>query len=135
MTTSSRPVIASAADRPRDGWDDPVRGRMSWFTLFSRDITPTDGLSAGLAEIEPGGGLNPHRHAQPEIYFVAEGSGIVTIDGSETAVSAGAAVFIPGDALHGIRNVSGTPLSFFYCFAADTFSEIVYRFPEAVSGS
>ncbi len=130
MTTSSRPVVASAAERSRDGWDDPVHGRVSWFTLFSRDITPTDSLSAGITEIEPGSGLNAHRHTQPEIYFLVEGSGIVMVDGSETAVSAGASVFIPGDALHGIRNASHALLRFFYCFPADSFSEVVYRFPD-----
>ncbi len=130
MPKRSRPVIATAADGARYGWDDPVHGCVSWSTLFSRDATPTDSLSAGIAEIAPGGSLKPHRHAQPEVYFIAEGSGIVTLEGRDAPVAAGTAVFIPGDAEHGIRNEEAATLRFFYCFPADSFSEVVYRFPD-----
>jgi mannose-6-phosphate isomerase-like protein (cupin superfamily) len=132
MAEQSRAVITSIEDRPREAWDDPVRGRVSWFTLFSRDITPTDSMSAGIAELVPGGGsLHPHRHSQPEIYFIIEGTGILTIDGHETIVSKGSAVFIPGDADHCLRNESDADLKLFYVFPTDAFSDVVYRFPEA----
>ncbi len=130
MPSASQPVIASIEDRPRDGWDDPVHGTLSWFTLISGDIAPTDSLSAGIAELKPGDRLNPHRHTQLEIYYIVEGTGILTIEGREETVTAGAAVFIPSDAEHGVRNESRSDLRFFYVFPADAFSEVVYRFPE-----
>ena len=131
MSETVSGVVARAEDRPRERWDDQARGNVTWFTLFSRDLTPTAGMSAGIAEIVPGNGsLQLHRHAQPELYFVFEGNGILTIDGVETAVSAGSAVFIPGDAEHGIRNESAADLKLFYVFATDRFSDVVYRFPE-----
>ena len=80
--------------------------------------------------IPKGEGLKLHRHAQPEIYYVAEGTGALMIGGIETVVSAGSAVFIPGDAEHGIRNVAETVLRIFYVFPADRFSEVIYRFPD-----
>ena len=81
-------------------------------------------------ELMPEGeGLKLHRHAQPEIYYVAEGAGAVTIDGVETAVYAGCAVFIPGDAEHGVCNAADTVLRIFYVFPADRFSDVIYRFP------
>jgi len=123
-------VITSAAERPRESWDDPSRGTASWFTYFSGDITPTTAMCAGLMELEPNGGiLEPHRHQQAEIYFVAEGTGILTIDGVQTTITVGQAAFIPGDAEHSIRNEASTVLKIFYVFPTSEFSEIVYRFP------
>ena len=80
-------------------------------------------------ELPPHDGvLQPHRHDQAELYFVAEGAGVITIDGVESAVAAGNAVFIPGDALHGLRNEGAAVLKVFYVFPAASFSEIIYRF-------
>ncbi len=131
MPNASRPVIAGIEERPREGWDDPVHGTVSWHTLISGDITPTDSLSGGMAELKPGGRLNPHRHTHPEIYHIVAGTGVLTIEGREETVTAGSSVFIPGDAEHGIRNEAGSDLTFLYVFPADTSSEVVYRFPEA----
>jgi len=123
-------VIASAADREREGWDDATRGTASWFTLFSNDITPTTAMSAGLMDIPPNGGtLEPHRHAQAEIYFVVEGTGLLTIDGVGATIAPRMAAFIPGDAEHSLRNESGGVLRIFYVFPTDSFAEVVYRFP------
>ena len=74
-------------------------------------------------------GLKAHRHSQAEIYFIAEGEALVTIDGVETILTAGSAAFIPGDAEHGIRNASDRMLRVFYVFPTDRFDEVVYRFP------
>jgi mannose-6-phosphate isomerase-like protein (cupin superfamily) len=124
-------VIASAADRERERFGDPARGDVSWFTLFSGELTPTSAMCAGLAEFAPHGGtLAPHRHSQAEIYFVAEGRGRLTIDGVETAISAGMSVFIPGDAEHSVRNDSAAVLKIFYVFPTANFSDVVYRFTD-----
>jgi quercetin dioxygenase-like cupin family protein len=130
MTKRSQAVITTAEERPRDEWNDPIHGRVSWHTLFSSDITPTDSMSAGVAELVSGGELRPHRHEQPEIYFILEGTGIVRIDGHETVVKAGTAVFIPGNAEHGIRNDSDANLKLFYAFPTGSFADVVYRFPD-----
>lgn len=53
---------------------------------------------------------------------------MMQIDGKETEVEEGAAVFIPGDAEHSIRNIGEGPLKFFYVFATDAFEDVVYRF-------
>jgi quercetin dioxygenase-like cupin family protein len=127
----SEPFVAASADLKRDGWNDPVKGRVGWRTLFSADLTPTDGLTAGIADLEPGGWLGLHRHSPAEIYYVIEGRGIVTIEGREHVVSAGSAVFIPADAEHGIRNDADAPLRFLYAFPVDSFGEVEYRFSDA----
>jgi len=132
MGLECKAVIASADDRPRENWSNPERGNVSWFTLFSSDMTPTAAMSAGIMEVPPHGGvLEPHRHKQAEIYFVQEGTGLLTIDGVETTLTAGTAAFIPGDAEHSVRNTSAALLKIFYVFPTGSFADVIYRFPVA----
>lgn len=132
MPNEVRPVITRTDGLPRDRFEDPSRGNVGWFTLISGDLTPTDTFSAGIAEFQPRDGiLNLHRHDQAEIYYIIDGAGIMTIDGVEQEVMAGATVFIPGNAEHGIRNTGDAWLRLFYIFATDRFGDVVYRFPEA----
>jgi mannose-6-phosphate isomerase-like protein (cupin superfamily) len=126
---ADRPVVVGEADRARETFADPSRGDASWLTFFSAEATPTSAMSAGLAELAPGGaGLRPHRHAQPEIYYIVAGSGVITIDGVDTQASAGMAIFIPGDAEHAVRNTGDGPLRIFYVFPTDRFGDVIYRF-------
>jgi mannose-6-phosphate isomerase-like protein (cupin superfamily) len=123
------PVIVREADGARETFADPARGDAAWATFFSADATPTSAMSAGLMELPPGGsGLRPHRHAQPEIYYVAAGSGVVTVDAVEIEARPGMALFIPGEAEHAVRNTGETALRIFYVFPADRFSDVIYRF-------
>ncbi len=88
-------------------------------------------MSAGVARNScPAASFDPIRHEQPEIYFILEGTGIMRIDGHETVVKAGTAVFIPGNAEHGIRNDSDANLKLFYAFPTGSFADVVYRFPD-----
>lgn len=65
----------------------------------------------------------------------------MSIDGREDVVGKGSLVFIPGDAVHGVRCLGGGEggekggnreeegdLVWLYVFAADGFGEIGYRF-------
>lgn len=132
MTPKIRALVATAGGRDRETWDEPARGGVAWVTLLSKDITPTDTFSAGIAEFVPhGGDLKPHRHSHAEIYHILEGAGTVTIEGVDHHVKAGDTVFIPGDAEHGVVNHGDPQLRLFYCFAADRFSDVVYRFAES----
>lgn len=124
----ARPHLVRLEDQKLEGWDDPVKGRVAWRTLFSGDATPTEALTVGVAELAPGDWLGLHRHAPAEIYYILEGAGMVSLDGQEHAVAAGCAVFIPGDAEHGIRNSGATALRLLYAFPADSFGEVEYRF-------
>ena len=122
------PLVLDEADAPFEGWDDPVKGRIRWRTLFSRPGTPTDGITCGVADLEPGGWLGLHRHAPPEIYYVLAGAGVVTLGGAERPVKAGSAVFIPGMTEHGIRQTGTELLRFFYGFPIDAFDRVEYLF-------
>ncbi len=124
-----QPQVRDSSQVESEVWDDPVRGDVSFRVLFSADRTPTSSLYTGLGELAPGGRLGLHRHTQAEVYHLVEGSGVV-LDGVEHPVAAGSAVFIPGNAEHGIRNTGDGPLRFVYAFATDSIDDVVYRFSD-----
>ena len=103
MTGSAGVVSGPDGGRP-ESWDDPTRGRIDFRTVFSSEETATTRLTAGVAELPTDGRLNVHCHPPAEVYHVLQGRGIVTLDGVEHLVVQGSAVFIPGNAWHGIRN-------------------------------
>jgi quercetin dioxygenase-like cupin family protein len=119
--------VVSVGQVALDAWND-ARGNVSFHTMVSAGATPSDGLTAGIAVIEPGGFLARHRHAPAEIYCVIEGAATVTIDGVARLAQAGAVVFIPGDAWHAISNDFEEPFRFFYVFPADRFEDVEYLF-------
>ena len=128
------PLVIDDADAPQDGWDDPVRGRLCWRTLFSRGLTQTAGMTCGVTELGPGDWLGLHRHAPPEVYYVFAGAGILSLEGREVPVSAESAVFIPGMAEHGIRQTGNEVLRLFYAFPVDSFDSVEYLFTAAARG-
>ena len=132
---NAKPLAVQDNDCRRDSWDDPVKGKIGWRTLFSADATASDSLTAGIAEVKPGGWLGLHRHSPAEIYYVIEGRGVVTVEGAEHHVSPGSAVFIPGNAEHGIRNQGSATLRFLYAFPVDSFAEVEYRFSADQTGA
>jgi quercetin dioxygenase-like cupin family protein len=126
--------VRRAEDVKAEIWTD-ARGALSFHTLVSGDLTPSSGLVAGVSTLEPGCALALHSHEQPEVYFALEGSAVVTVDGVDQTVSAGAAVFIPGGALHTVRNPFERPFKIFYVFPADRFDEIHYKFVDESHGA
>ena len=128
-----RPFIVHEEDCELEGSEAIAPGSVRWRTLISGDRTPTDSLTAGIAELEPGDVrlFRPHKHAQAEVYYILSGEGVVTIAGIEHPVRPGTAVFIPGGAEHGARNTGTEPLRLLYVFPSDSFAEIEYQFPES----
>jgi mannose-6-phosphate isomerase-like protein (cupin superfamily) len=84
----------------------------------------------GIAKIPPGEALHEHRHLQAEIYLILQGRGLLRIDGKPQPVTAGSAVFIPGNAPHSCENTGATDLQFAYVFPANSFEEIEHIFEE-----
>ena len=125
-----RPYVVHEEQCEVEGDDDAHHGRVRWRTLLSGDRSPTESLTVGVAEVEPGLPqlFRTHRHAQPEIYYVLSGHGVVTLEGEEHALRPGSAVFIPGGAEHGVRNTGTEILRLLYTFEADSFAEVEYEF-------
>jgi quercetin dioxygenase-like cupin family protein len=125
--TLPRAVRLDTTTLPEATWDLPEKGTIRWQSVFSKGETETDSLTCGVAIIRPGEHFAAHRHAHSEVYFGLEGHGTVVIDGQPHSLSPGVALFIPGNAEHGIPEANET-LRWFYAFAADSFDEITYRF-------
>lgn len=51
---SIKPVVKHVSEGFLDGWDDPVKGKVSWHTIFSGGLTPTNSLTLGVAELRAG---------------------------------------------------------------------------------
>jgi len=121
------PQNVDQADLPEASWDDPARGSVRWKTLFSGDVTATDSLVCGIALMSPGDTFALHFHPQPEVYFGLEGEVDVTVNNTIHRLKPGVALFIPGNAVHGVIRAD-QPARWFYSFAADSFAEIAYTF-------
>ena len=129
MTPSSVVV-----DESRVEIEHSRREGVSWRMLTSADRTPTAALTSGVAEIEPGGMLALHHHPPPEVYYILEGSGVITLGEETRDVGPRVAIFIPGGMTHGLRNTGRGVLRFFYVFPVDSYSEIEYTMVERGAG-
>ena len=62
-------------------------------------------------DIAPGQAIPAHRHPDAEeVIFIREGAGVATLAGRQSAVEAGAIVFMPRDTIFSMRNTGGGPL-------------------------
>lgn len=115
-----------------ESFPDTRQGRLTWTTLLSSGLTASEKLTAGIATCPPSVGfLGHHRHEQAELYFILEGEGLMKVE----QVEKGGVIFIPGNAEHGISNLSGEKdLVWLYCFPTDRFEDVVYKFSDDGEG-
>ena len=125
----TQPTRVDAAALPDEGWTDPARGSIRFRTLISAPATDTAALVFGIAMMSKGDTFALHSHPDPEVYFGLEGSGEVMVDGVPHHLGPGVALYIPGGAVHGVP-LAMAPLKWAYTFAADSFADIQYRFPD-----
>ena len=128
---AGEPVIVTLDEREWETWPPEQaaqRGDASWKTLISAGLTESSTLTLGVGRLPPGGVLREHHHQQAEVYLVLDDTGVVTIDGAARPIAPGAAVFVPGGALHSVRCTGTVDLRIAYAFAADSFEQIEYVF-------
>lgn len=121
------PVMVDERDLAEENWQDPSRGSIRWKTLLSGDVTASEKLVCGIAIMDTGETFALHAHPDPELYFGLEGEVDVHIDGTVHRLKPGVALFIPGNAVHGVL-AADQPVRWFYTFAANTFADITYTF-------
>ena len=74
--------------------------------------------SLAEARVPPGAITEAHYHPQTEeIYYILEGSGVMTINDEQRPVGPGDAIAIPPGATHQIENPHSQPLRFLCCCA------------------
>ncbi len=126
-------TIRREADLDWESWDDAeltTRSDVRWRLLISGERTATAELVMGIAEIAPGGKLIGHRHAHAEAYYITSGTARIAIDGTESDIAPGAAIFIPANAHHETVCTSEIPLEFIFTFPCDRFEEVVYCYDD-----
>jgi mannose-6-phosphate isomerase-like protein (cupin superfamily) len=128
---ANEPIVVSESERSWQTWPPEQlaqRGAVWWKTFITADLTPSSALTLGVARVPAGEELHLHRHEQPEVYLILEGTGVVAGAHSSREVTAGDAVFLPGAALHSIRTTGPRELRLAYVIAADSFADVSYRF-------
>ena len=82
--------------------------------LIDRTTLPVNSLwQCSLAEelLPPGATVPPHHHeVLEEIYYIVEGSGLMTVGDEQHEVGAGDAVYIPRQHRHTLTNTGSTPM-------------------------
>lgn len=81
--------------------------------LGKHSIESDTAFSMGTQTVAPGCHVREHSHAeQEEIIHFIEGEAVVTLDGEETPVRAGATVFLGVNRKHGFFNPGPGPMTF-----------------------
>ena len=75
-------------------------------------------------DIPPGQAISPHRHPHAdEIIFIHGGTGLASLAGRQANVAAGATIYMPRNAVVGLRNTGTEPLSIVAIFSRPGYEE------------
>ena len=101
--------------RPR-GNSGP-EGAPTFIIKVDRKVGESPSFFMGMENIPPGKKIRLHHHPHSdEILFIHRGTGVARLGSRETAVSAGATVYIPRNVSVGLRNTGTEPLSLVFVF-------------------
>ena len=79
--------------------------------LIDRTTSPVTECSLAEESLPPGATITMHHHqVLEEIYFILEGSGVMTIGEEQREVGAGDAVYIPKKSRHSLTNTGTSPI-------------------------
>jgi mannose-6-phosphate isomerase-like protein (cupin superfamily) len=88
------------------------RDDITSYLLVSEDTCGSKNLSITVVEMEPGGLQRLHSHEPEQMYFILEGSGLMTVGDEAQPVGAGDCIFFPSFSRHGLENTGGTVLRY-----------------------
>jgi quercetin dioxygenase-like cupin family protein len=93
----------------------PTRGAWGeWRRYFRGETHGTKDLVVLAVTLKPGQEPHPpHRHAEEEFLILTEGTGTWHLDGKEFPARKGDAVFAAPWTMHGIKNTSDAPLTYY----------------------
>jgi mannose-6-phosphate isomerase-like protein (cupin superfamily) len=88
------------------------RDGITSYLLVSELTCASENLAVTLVEMEPGGVQHIHVHAPEQVYYILEGSGMMTVGDERRPVEAGDCVYFPSFARHGLENTGGATLRY-----------------------
>jgi mannose-6-phosphate isomerase-like protein (cupin superfamily) len=120
-TSSSAGLILQESEgelrmrRPRG--NSGSEGAPTFIIKVDRKYGESPSFFMGMENIPPGKKIRLHHHPHAEeILFIHRGTGVARLGSRETAVSAGATVYIPRNVSVGLRNTGTEPLSLVFIF-------------------
>lgn len=87
-------------------------GGLASYMLIGENNTGVKNISIQYSEVKAGSEQPLHKHEPEQCYFIIKGTGLMIIDGEERQVYEGDAVYIPANALHGIKNNGDTIMTY-----------------------
>jgi mannose-6-phosphate isomerase-like protein (cupin superfamily) len=88
------------------------RDNITSHLLVSALTCDAENLAITLVEMEPGGVQQLHNHEPEQVYYILEGSGVMTVDDERRSVKAGDCIYFPSFAKHGLENTGRTMLRY-----------------------
>jgi mannose-6-phosphate isomerase-like protein (cupin superfamily) len=88
------------------------RNDITSYLLVSEETCDSKDLSITIVDMEPGGIQHVHAHDSEQMYYIMEGSGLMTVDEEQRQVEEGECIFFPSSARHGLENTGGTRLRY-----------------------
>lgn len=88
------------------------------YLLASPRTSGAEHLTTTLAVIEAGGEQRVHSHRPEQVYFILEGSGLMTVGDEVQRVGPGDCIFIPSGQPHGLKNDCDVTLRYFSAAAS-----------------
>lgn len=73
--------------------------------LLGTTNTGSSEISIQITHIETSGEQNLHNHPEDQCYYLISGFGEIDIDNEKKNVKKGDSIFIPGNLIHGIKNI------------------------------
>lgn len=86
---------------------------ISSYLLASPRTSAAKFLTTSLVELQPDGEQRVHSHDPEQVYYLLEGTGLMTLGEETVRVKAGDCVFIPSGVPHGLKNDGPAPLRYF----------------------
>lgn len=83
------------------------------YLLASPRTSHAEYLTTTLGVLQPGGEQRIHSHRPEQVYFIIEGTGLMTVDTETQRVGPGDCIFIPSGHPHGLLNDGGVILRYF----------------------
>jgi quercetin dioxygenase-like cupin family protein len=72
------------------------RDNITSYLLISALTCDAENLAITLVEMEPGGVQHVHSHEPEQMYYILEGSGVMTVNDEQRQVQAGDCIYYPG---------------------------------------
>jgi mannose-6-phosphate isomerase-like protein (cupin superfamily) len=103
------------------------RDNITSHLLVSKLTCNSDNLAITLVEMEPGGKQHVHSHKPEQMYYILEGSGVMTVDDERRPVGTGDCIYFPSFAKHGLENTGGTALRYLSAASPSFTAEVCKR--------